>query len=54
MKIVCYADDATLTSESEDDPQRILHTFKIQAEKDNTKISTRSQNQKTCFDANSQ
>jgi hypothetical protein len=42
MKIVCYADDATLTSESEDDPQRILHTFKIQAEKDNTKISTRS------------
>jgi hypothetical protein len=40
IKIVCYADDATLISESENYLHRMLHTFKIQAEKCNMKIST--------------
>jgi hypothetical protein len=33
FSFMCNADDATLTSESQDDLQRMLHTFKIRAEK---------------------
>jgi hypothetical protein len=39
------ANDATLTSESGDDLQRMLHTFKIQTEKYNVEDPPARQNQ---------
>lgn len=40
IKIVCYADDAVLLAESEDDLQRLLFRFKTTAEEFNMRIST--------------
>ena len=39
MKIVCYADDAVLISDNEDDLQRLLYTFEKSADRFNMKIS---------------
>lgn len=39
VAIVCYADDAALIAENEDDLQRLLHRFKESAEKYNMTIS---------------
>lgn len=40
VNILCYADDAVLIAESEDDLQRMLQAFNRQAEKLNMQIST--------------
>ena len=39
IKIVCYADDAVLISDNEDDLQRLLYAFEKSADKFNMKIS---------------
>ena len=39
INIVCYADDAVLITESEDDLQRLLHQFGKIAEKFNMQVS---------------
>ncbi|XP_055390221.1 uncharacterized protein LOC129619146 [Condylostylus longicornis] len=40
IKILCYADDAVLISENEDELQRLLHRFYLSAKKYNMVIST--------------
>ncbi|XP_056633527.1 uncharacterized protein LOC130443087 [Diorhabda sublineata] len=40
INILCYADDAVLIAESEDDLQRMLHAFSKLAENLNMEIST--------------
>ena len=40
VKILCYADDAVLVAESEDDLQRLLYQFNKAAKKLNMVIST--------------
>lgn len=40
IKMMCYADDAILISDNEDDLQRMAHAFKLAAKKYNMKIST--------------
>lgn len=40
IKIVCYADDAVLLANNEDDLQRLLHLFNVTAKKYNMTIST--------------
>ena len=32
VKIVCYADDAALVAENENDPHRLLHKFALSCE----------------------
>ena len=39
ISIICYADDAVLVAEDEDDLQRLLHRFNLTAQKFNMKIS---------------
>lgn len=39
INIICYADDAVLIADSEDELQRILHTFNMTAKKYNMKVS---------------
>ncbi|XP_072158040.1 uncharacterized protein [Bemisia tabaci] len=39
ININCYADDAVLIADSEDEPQRILHSFNMTAKKYNMKVS---------------
>jgi hypothetical protein len=41
IKIICYADDAILFFQSEDDLQRMLHQFHITARKFNMLISSK-------------
>lgn len=38
FKVVCYADDAALIAESEDELQRLLHAFDQKAIRDNMEI----------------
>lgn len=45
LGILCYADDATLMAESEDDLQRLLFKFERAAEKYNMIISAEKPNQ---------
>lgn len=40
INIVCYADDAVLVADSEDNLQRLLHQFTITAESYNMRVST--------------
>ncbi|GJQ70990.1 hypothetical protein Trydic_g11989 [Trypoxylus dichotomus] len=40
IKVLCYADDTTLFADSEDDLERLLQAFNIEAQKLNMEIST--------------
>lgn len=49
IKIVCYADDAVITSEDEDDLQRMLYKFETTAKKFNMIISVQKTESLTIF-----
>jgi hypothetical protein len=40
ISIICYADDAVLIADREDNLQRLLHQFMLNCQKHNMKIST--------------